>query len=117
MKFDIRDGSRGLLRLLSPALWLDIYWPASRKYWFSLLFIGVTSAKLLHIYSHLNSLSWDRFLLWGSTFFVQDAACVLLAYFLCQEFQRRWTRALAAPVTMLMRFVDFARLEGDSIET
>lgn len=106
MKFDIRRGGRDWLRFLSPARWLDTYWPASRKYWFSLLLIGVVGAKLLHIYSHLNSLTWDRFLLWGPTFFVQDVACVLIAQFLCQDFHRTWARALAAPVVVLARYAN-----------
>ncbi|KAJ5584914.1 uncharacterized protein N7459_004714 [Penicillium hispanicum] len=99
MKLNIHQRSRDLLRiLLSPALWFDVYWPASRKYWFSLLFIGVICAKVLHIYSHLNSLTWDQFLLWGPTFFLQDVACVVVAQLLCQKFHRRWARVLAAPV-------------------
>ncbi|KAJ5690745.1 hypothetical protein N7462_005137 [Penicillium macrosclerotiorum] len=82
--------------LLSPALWFDVYWPASRKYWFSLLFIGAVSAKLLHIYSHLNSLALGRFLLWGPTFFVQDIACIVIAQILCQKLHRKWLRVVAA---------------------
>lgn len=96
MKLDIRS-SKDLLRiLLSPSLWFDVYWPASRKYFFGLLFIGVISAKLLHIYSHLNSLSIGRFLLWGPTFFLQDVICILIALCLTQNFGRRWMRVLAA---------------------
>ncbi|KAJ5097983.1 hypothetical protein N7532_004984 [Penicillium argentinense] len=84
--------------LLNPKTWVDVYWPASRKYFFSLLFIGVICAKALHLYSHLNSLTLGRFLLWGPTFFVQDVVCILIAQILCQKFHSRWFRALAAPV-------------------
>lgn len=94
---------KGLGCLLSPASWFDI-WPSSRKYWFSLLFIGVISAKILHIYSHAASLSVDRFLLWGPTFFVQDVVCILIALALCQNFERRWVRALVAIETILLRY-------------
>ncbi|KAJ5239117.1 hypothetical protein N7468_003736 [Penicillium chermesinum] len=91
--------------LLSPSSWVDTYWPASRKYWFSLLFIGVISAKSLRIYSHLTSLSVDRFLLWGPTFFIQDAVCILIALALCQQFERRWVRALVAIETILASII------------
>jgi len=82
--------------LLSPSLWFDVYWPASRKYFFGLLFIGVISAKLLHVYSHLNSLSIGRLFLWGPTFFLQDVVCILVALFLTHDFSRRWMRVLGA---------------------
>lgn len=115
MKFDIRS-SKDLVRvLLSPRIWFDVYWPASRKYWFSLLFIGVIGAKLLHIYSHLNSLSLTRFLVWGPTFFLQDAACILIAQALCQKFHRRWVRVLAALVMTLARYIASHRDRGSRI--
>lgn len=111
MKLRVRQGSKDLLRiLLSPTQWLDVYWLASRKYWFSLLFIGVVCAKALHIYSHLNSLTLDRFLLWGPTFLLQDISCILLAQFLCQKFYSRWARAFAALTTILTRYVNLFEL-------
>ncbi|KAJ5184175.1 hypothetical protein N7492_001791 [Penicillium capsulatum] len=88
------------LRLLSPARWLDIYWPASRKYFFSLICIGIVCSKTLHIYSHATSLSLQRFVLWGPTFVVQDIVCLALAQFLCREYHRRWLRVLALGVTV-----------------
>lgn len=104
MKLDIRSYKDLVRILLCPHIWFDVYWPASRKYWFSLLFIGVIGAKLLHIYSHLNSLSLSRFLLWGPTFFVQDVACILITQALCQKFHRRWVRVLAALMVTLARY-------------
>ncbi|KAJ5918527.1 hypothetical protein N7466_010519 [Penicillium verhagenii] len=102
MKLNARQSCRNLVRILfSPSLWFDVYWPKYRKYWFSLLFIGVVSAKLLHIYSHLNSLTVARFLLWGPTFFLQDIICIAVAYAICQEFQRKWIRVLTAFVGVL----------------
>ncbi|KAJ5159529.1 uncharacterized protein N7482_006533 [Penicillium canariense] len=102
MTLDVRQRWKGFVRiLLSPSLWFDVYWPASRKYWFSLLFIGVISAKILHIYSHRNSLSPGQFLLWGPTFFVQDIACILIAQTLCQTFHRRWINVISALVVIM----------------
>ncbi|OQE27729.1 hypothetical protein PENSTE_c004G03891 [Penicillium steckii] len=99
MKFDPPHFVREIIRIfLNPITWVDVYWPASRKYFFSLLFIGVVSAKVLHLYSHLTSLTPSRFLLWGPTFLVQDVACILIAQLLCQKFHSRWFRALAAPI-------------------
>lgn len=104
MKLFTRQSCAGAARiLLSPSSWFDLYWPASRKYWFSLLFIGVASAKILHIYSHATSLSVGRFLLWGPTFFLKDTVCILIGLALCQDFKRRWIRALVAIETIIAR--------------
>lgn len=91
--------------LLSPKQWFDVYWPASRKYFFSLLLIGVVCAKTLHIYSHATSLSLDRFLLWGPTFLVQDIACLIIAQTLCRKYHRRWIRALTSVIAVPARYV------------
>lgn len=105
MKLSIRQRCLEFIRvLLSPTLWFDVYWPASRKYWFSLLLIGVICAKLLHIYSHLNSLSPSQFILWGPTFFLQDVVCIIIAHPLSQNFQRRWLRVVSAPIVILARY-------------
>lgn len=104
MKGSTRQRLKNTARiLLSPTLWFDVYWPASRQYWFSLLFIGVISAKLLRIYSHLNSLSPSKFVIWGPTFFYQDVACILIARALCHNFRRRWLRIISAPVVVFPR--------------
>ena len=109
MKFDPPHFVREIIRIfLNPITWVDVYWPASRKYFFSLLFIGVVSAKVLHLYSHLTSLTPSRFLLWGPTFLVQDVACILIAQLLCQKFHSRWFRALAAPIMIFARYVRIA---------
>lgn len=109
MKIDLPNLLREIVRiLLNPKTWVDVYWPASRKYFFSLLFIGVVCAKALHLYSHLTSLTLGRFLLWGPTFVVQDVACILIAQLLCQKFHSRWYRALAAPVMIFARYVSIA---------
>ncbi|CAI7649230.1 unnamed protein product [Penicillium crustosum] len=95
--FMARDGSRNLLRrAFSPTFWFDHCWPASRKYWFSLLFIAVICAKILHIYSHLNSLPLGQLIVWGPTFFLQDVVCIFLTHSLCADYQHRWARAIVA---------------------
>ncbi|CDM31346.1 hypothetical protein DTO013E5_8 [Penicillium roqueforti] len=96
-RFMTRDGSRNILRkAFSPTFWFDHCWPVSRRYWFSLLFIAVICAKILHIYSHLNSLSPGELMIWGPTFFLQDVVCVSFAHILCADYQRRWARVIAA---------------------
>ncbi|KAJ5537250.1 hypothetical protein N7513_010436 [Penicillium frequentans] len=103
MKLHARQSCQNLVRvLLSPSLWFDVFWPKTRQYWFSLLFIGVLSAKVLHIYSHLNSLTVARFVLWGPTFFLQDIICILIAYSVCQDFHRKWVRGVLALVGILL---------------
>ncbi|KAJ5813065.1 hypothetical protein N7447_010088 [Penicillium robsamsonii] len=85
-----------LRKAISPTFWFDHCWPASSKYWFSLLFIAVICAKCLHIYSHLNSLPLGQLMIWGPTFFLQDVVCIMLTHSLCVDYQRRWTRVIAA---------------------
>ncbi|KAG0153655.1 hypothetical protein PDIDSM_2309 [Penicillium digitatum] len=95
--YKARDGSRNFLRkAFSPTVWFDHWWPASRKYWFSLSFIAVLCAKILHIYSHLNSLPLGQLIIWGPTFFLQDVVCIWLTHILCADYQHRWTRAIVA---------------------
>lgn len=82
---------------------LNLGWTASRKYCFSLFFIAVVWAKLLHIYSHHNSLALGQFLLWGPTFFLQDALCILVFRALTRNFHHRQVRAVAALVAIPAR--------------
>ncbi|KAJ5559068.1 hypothetical protein N7535_009067 [Penicillium sp. DV-2018c] len=100
MGFGFQVSREQLRKALSPSLWLDHCWPASRKYCFSLLFIAVICAKLLHIYSHLNSLPVSQLLIWGPTFFLQDVLCIMITFGLCANFESRWMRALAALVVI-----------------
>lgn len=103
--FMARDGSRNLLRrAFSPTFWFDHCWPASRKYWFSLLFIAVICAKILHIYSHLNSLPLGQLIVWGPTFFLQDVVCIFLTHSLCADYQHRWARAIVALLVVPTRY-------------
>ena len=91
-------------KAISPSFWFDHYWPISRKYWFSLLFIAVICAKILHIYSHLNSLPVGQLIIWGPTFFLQDVVCILLTHSLCADHQRRWARVIAALLAVPARY-------------
>ncbi|KAJ5479838.1 hypothetical protein N7530_005347 [Penicillium desertorum] len=83
-------------KALSLSFWFDHCWPISRKFWFSLLFIAVICAKILHIYSHLTSLPLGQLIVWVPTFFLQDVVCILLTHSLCADYQRRWARVIAA---------------------
>ncbi|KAJ6183905.1 hypothetical protein N7519_005206 [Penicillium mononematosum] len=94
--FITRFGSKAI----SPSFWFDHCWPNSRKFWFSLLFIAVICAKILHIYSHLNSLPLGQLVIWGPTFFLQDVVCILLTHGLCADHQRRWARVIAASLVV-----------------
>lgn len=100
-----KQGCRDLMRrAISLSFWFDDCWPASRKYWFSLLLISVICAKCIHIYSHLNSLPFGQLLVWGPTFFLQDVVCALFVHCLCAKFQRRWARIPAALVVVPLRY-------------
>lgn len=78
-------------------------WDISRKFWFGFLFVSIICAKLLHIYAHYDSVPLSKLLLWGSTFFGQDALFLLLAHFVTRNYQRRWARILAGLVVVTAR--------------
>lgn len=78
-------------------------WETSRQFWFSFLSIVVICAKLLHVYAHWASVPLSQLLLWGSTFFLQDFAFLLVGYVFTQNFQRLWARILAGLVVVPMR--------------
>lgn len=108
-KQGLRDGLR---KVISLTFWFDECWPASRKYFLSLLLISVICAKCLHIYSHLNSLPLGQLMIWGPTFFVQDILCILLVHSLCANFQSRWARIPAALVVVPLRYDVNSRISG-----
>lgn len=78
-------------------------WNISRKFWFGFLFLSIICAKLLHIYAHYDSVPVSKLLLWGSTFFGQDALFLLLAHFVTRNYERRWARMLAGLVIVTAR--------------
>lgn len=78
---------------------------ASRRYFFSLIFVSLCCAKLVHIYSHRNSLPLSKFVVWGATFFLQDALLILLARLLCcqNNVQWKWAQILSAVAVFVSR--------------
>ncbi|KAL4931831.1 sulfatase domain protein [Aspergillus undulatus] len=84
----------------SPAAFFDVCWDWTRRFFFTLAFFALFSAKTLHLYAHLHSLPAAKFLTWGITFFTQDVACTFLIRILTQKFLWRWLDALAAVVVI-----------------
>ncbi|KAJ5664673.1 hypothetical protein N7462_011486 [Penicillium macrosclerotiorum] len=114
------DGQSGSQRASHPALgYLKFFcctlparglqaaftWDLSRKFWFSFLTVTVVCAKSLHIYAHSDSVPTRKLLLWGSTFFVQDALFLLVAFALTRTWERRWVRMLGATAVILASLI------------
>ena len=116
MKYEMRDLLqllRSLLTLIhekvqpfieSPGSYFDLGWDLSRSYFFSLIFISLLLAKLLHIYAYFSYLTFPRFLLWGPTFFILDAVVILLVYGLTRAFRWRASRVGAAVIIVPLRY-------------
>ncbi|KAL4944376.1 hypothetical protein BDV06DRAFT_233381 [Aspergillus oleicola] len=84
----------------SPAAFFDVCWDWTRRFFFTLAFFALFSAKSLHLFAHLHSLPVGKFLTWGITFFTQDVACSFLIRVLTQKFPWRWLDAIAAVVVI-----------------
>lgn len=84
-----------LLKTSCQALWERTGWDSTRRYLFSVIFISVVVSKILHIYTHTYYLTLNRFLVWGSTFFLQDVVFLLIARALARSFQRSALRIMA----------------------
>ncbi|KAJ5864130.1 uncharacterized protein N7529_006046 [Penicillium soppii] len=102
--------SHGIRRVrVSPAETLDAVWDFARRYFFTLAFFSLFSAKLLHLYAHLYSLPAPRFFLWGITFFFQDVAILLLFRIFAQKIAWRPGAALLAlmviPSSLIVSFM------------
>ena len=96
--------SHGIRRVrVSPAETLDAVWDFARRYFFTLAFLSLFSAKCLHLYAHLYSLPAPRFFLWGFTFFFQDVAILLLFRIFAQKIAWRPGAALVALVVIPAR--------------
>lgn len=78
-------------------------WDVSRKFLFGFLLISIICAKILHIYAHYDSIPPIKLLLWGSTFFGQDALFLVAAHFVTRNFEQRWARILAGAVVVTAR--------------
>ncbi|EAW14610.1 sulfatase domain protein [Aspergillus clavatus NRRL 1] len=98
----------GIVRVIrkSPVHAFDWWWDASRKFFFTITFISLLWAKLLHIYAHLHSLPPSKFLLWGPTFFFQDVLFIILIRLFTQSISWRPVAIFSAlctvPVGLLM---------------
>jgi hypothetical protein len=86
-----------------PQLHLDRGWQASRKYFFSVIFIAIALSKCFHIAVHIKSLSLFAFLIWGPTFFLVDVLLILLARGLTRSWKFPLWRYLAVFASALWR--------------
>jgi hypothetical protein len=89
----------------SPGEAFDFFWDFSRRYFFTLAFISLFGAKLLHLFAHIHSLPASKFLLWGVTFFFQDVMILLLFRTLAQKVPWRPVAALGAVIVIPFRYV------------
>ncbi|KAK3191910.1 hypothetical protein K4F52_001953 [Lecanicillium sp. MT-2017a] len=58
---------------------------ANRKFAYTVAAVSVLASKSIHIYAHRAALTTTDILLWGPTFFAQDAALLLLLRFLFDQ--------------------------------
>lgn len=82
---------------------MDRGWEASRRYFFSVIFIAIIVSKCFHILVHLKSLTVLSFLFWGLSFFLVDFVLILVACALARSFRYPLWRYLAAFATVLWR--------------
>lgn len=68
---------------------------ASRRFCFSIICFGLVLSKLVHIWSHFNSLPPAKLCLWGLTFFAQDLALIHILRTLVQPTHLKSWRILA----------------------
>lgn len=83
--------------------YIDRTWEASRRCFFSLIFLSLVLSKLFHIGAHLKSLTLPSLLAWGPTFFLVDVLLILIARGLTRSFEWRTCRDGAALATVLFR--------------
>ncbi|KAL3469192.1 alkaline-phosphatase-like protein [Aspergillus californicus] len=90
----------------SPIDFFDAFWSWTRRFFFTLGFFALFSAKTVHLYAHLHSLPASKFVTWGVTFFSQDVALGLLLRICTQKFPWRWLDAVASvwviPFSLIM---------------
>ena len=78
-------------------------WQVSRKFWFAYLTIAIICAKCLHLYAYGDSVAIGKLILWGPTFFVQDAIFLLLAFALTRIYERKWITILGGLTVVMGR--------------
>jgi hypothetical protein len=88
----------------SPIDFFDAFWNWTRRFFFTLGFLALFSAKTLHLYAHLHSLPAHKFLLWGFTFYTQDVAFTFFIRMLTQKFPWRWLDAVGAVLAIPFRY-------------
>ncbi|KAL2867629.1 sulfatase domain protein [Aspergillus lucknowensis] len=90
----------------SPVDFFDAFWNWTRRFFFTLGFLALFSAKTVHIYAHLHSLPAAKLFLWCITFYTQDVAFTIFVRILTQKFPWRWLDAIAAvfviPFSLMM---------------
>lgn len=95
-------GFLSFLKAAGQTLWEQTGWDATRKYLFSVIFVSVVAFKILHIYTHTYYLTLNRFLVWGSTFFLQDVLFLLIARAFAGSFQRRPLRVMGGVAVIFL---------------
>lgn len=93
-------GFLSLIKAAGQTLWEHTGWDSTRKYLFSVVFVSVVASKILNIYTHSYYLTPNRFLIWGSTFFLQDVIFLLVARAFAWSFQR-WSLSIMGGVAIL----------------
>lgn len=81
----------------------DTFQVVSRRYAFTLIALALCCAKLVHLYSHRNSLLPSKFLAWGVTFFFQDVVVIFLARGLTRNFRRKWVQIITTILAIGIR--------------
>lgn len=76
-----------------------------QRYCFTVTFLALCIAKVVHLFAHRHSLTPDKFLIWGATFFIQDALVIIFARVLAQNFRRRWTQISTTVAAIALRYV------------
>lgn len=75
-----------------------------QRYCFAVTFIALCIAKVVHLYAHRHSLLPSKFLLWGPTFFIQDAIVILFARLLTRNYRQKWVQVATTLAAVAMRY-------------
>lgn len=90
---------------VSPKESFDFFWGFSRRFFFTLTFISLFAAKILHLYAHLRSLPRSKVFTWGITFFFQDVIILLFFRIFVQRLPWRPVAITAALIVIPFRCV------------
>lgn len=78
----------------------------TRRYFFTVLAVSLSCAKLVHLFSHRHSLLPVKFLIWGTTFFFQDVIVILLVRLLTQNYRWKWAQILSTVLAICTGYVE-----------